>query len=116
MSLGLRLLAKLSNPCVEPEVFLNQTESWMQTRFVELQPKTRRGEVDQQPSLFLKLHPAAEEAELTLLDQERIVVSANTTTVGPGFHIFLTSLLKDWANEFQAIWATPEESSEEYCD
>jgi len=56
-------------------------------------PRIRQGMVEAAPTLFCQLHPAAEEIELSLIDPEHIVVSANTTTVGPGYHIFLVSLL-----------------------
>jgi hypothetical protein len=71
------------------------------------------------PTLFCLLHPAAEEIEFELKDPEHIVVSANTTTVGPGYHMFLSTLLKDWANDFGASWEPeddPEGDAPEFLD
>jgi len=79
-------------------------------------PKTRQEVVESSPTLFCQLHPAAEEIELSLIDQEHVVVSANTTTVGPGYHIFLVSLFKNWGSEFHASWNEPENSSDEFGD
>ena len=116
MSLGLRLLAKLSVSSITPEPFMNRIEQWVLERYSELRPKTRQGDVDGAFTVFCQLHPAAEEIELTLIDPEHVVASANTTTVGPGYHIFLSSLLKDWARDFDALWLMPDEWSEEYGD
>jgi hypothetical protein len=116
MSLGLRLLAKLPAPALEPQELMSQIANWIQHKCSDMLPKTRQGTVEFSPTIFCQLHPAAEEVELSLIDPEHLVVSANTSTVGPGYHIFLTSLLQDWARDFQAAWERPEDSSEDYCD
>jgi len=97
VSLGLRLLAKLSAPALAPEELMRRIECWILQEYPELLPRTRQEVVESAPTLFCQLHPAAEEIELALIDPDHVVVSANTTTVGPGYHIFLTSLLKKWA-------------------
>ena len=116
MSLGLRLLAKLSAPALAPEELMRRIECWILQEYPELLPRTRQEVVESAPTLFCQLHPAAEEIELALIDPDHVVVSANTTTVGPGYHIFLTSLLKKWAVEFHASWDRQENSSDEYGD
>jgi len=116
VSLGLRLVAKLSTPVHAPEQFLSKVEDWILHQYPEMLPRIRQGMVEAAPTLFCQLHPAAEEIELSLIDPEHIVVSANTTTVGPGYHIFLVSLLKKWADEFHASWDRHANSSDEYGD
>src|SRR5579859_1467889 len=116
MSLGLRLLARLSAPSLEPDRFMERIERWVRHRYSEMLPRTRRGLVERSPALFCQLHPAAEDLEISLIDPTHLLVSANTTTVGPGYHIFVTSLLKDWAREFNASWEESEGSSEDYGD
>ena len=116
MSLGLRLLAKFPAPALEPEQLMNSIENWVQQKYSGMLPRTRQGVVELSPTVFCLLHPAAEEVELTLINPEHLVVSANTSTVGPGYHVFLTSMLQNWAQDFHASWERPGESSEDYCD
>jgi hypothetical protein len=75
-----------------------------------------QGKVKESPAIFCQLHPGAEEVELSLIDPEHVVVSASTSAVGPGYHIFLVSLLKDWARDFQASWRRSDDESGEYGD
>jgi len=63
-------------------------------------PKTRQGVVESSPTVFCQLHLAAEEVELTLIDPKHLVVSANTSTAGPGYHVFLTSWTPGFDTEY----------------
>jgi hypothetical protein len=116
VSIGLRLLARLDSPLQDPDVWLQEMETWVQQKHSDLLPATRRGFVDTYPTLFCQLHPAAEEIELSLIDPQHLVASANTSTVGPGYHIFVCSMLQTWARDFHASWLQPEEDSEDYSD
>lgn len=116
MSLGLRLRAKLPAPCPDPETLLNRIAQWLRETYPQLSPKIRLGEMDECPTVFCKLHPAAEDFEISLLDAEHLVVSANTTTVGPGYHIFLTSLFKNCAANFDFSWEIPGDSEDDFGD
>jgi hypothetical protein len=116
VSLGLRLLAKFASPSREPEQLMKQIADWVEQKCSDLLPKTRQGFVELSPTVFCQLHPGAEEVELSLIDPEHLVVSANTSTVGPGYHIYLSLLLQDWAHDFHASWQRPDEESEDYCD
>jgi len=116
VSLGLRLLAKLPASSPEPEPLVDGIENWIHRKYPSMFPKTRQGVVESSPTVFCQLHLAAEEVELTLIDPKHLVVSANTPTVGPGYHVFLTSMLQDWAHDFHASWEQPDESSDDYAD
>ena len=55
--------------------------------------------------LYVKLHPAAEEVELAAAEEEgRIIVSASTSTVGPGYHVYLCRLLERLGVELGLRW------------
>src|SRR5580700_11695390 len=95
---------------------MKQIADWVEQKCSDLLPKTRQGFVELSPTVFCQLHPGAEEVELSLIDPEHLVVSANTSTVGPGYHIYLSLLLQDWAHDFHASWQRPDEESEDYCD
>src|SRR5215469_18965428 len=104
MSLGLRLLAHLSSPVSEPSAFLSGVEGWLNRNYAFMRPKLFRTEIDSSPALLCTLHPAAEDLELVLIQPDQLLVSANTTTVGPGYHMFLVSLLKDLTKTIGASW------------
>jgi hypothetical protein len=116
VSLGLRLLARLGSPTGDPEELFKRVGEWLQSWCSALLPKTRRDFVETYPTVFCQLHPAAEEVELCLIDPEHLVASANTSSVGPGYHIYLCELLKNWARDFEAVWVKPDEDSEDYSD
>lgn len=116
MSVGFRLLAKFASPIHEPKVLLRQTGDWLKEKCSDLLPETREGLIDSSPALFCQFHPAAEEVELSLIDPESFVASANTSTVGPGYHIYLCSLLKQWAHDFHALWQQTDEETSDYYD
>lgn len=115
VSLGLRLLAQLSEPS-EPEQFLDRIEGWVQSKYSNMRPRTRQDKVEDVPTLFCVFHPAAEEVELTVVTPHQLVVYAKTSTVGPGYHMFLTEMLQALANDFQVSWEQPQESSDDYGD
>ena len=86
---------------------------WVLRKCPELLPEISRGKDSDSPAIFWRLHPGAEEVQLILIDQEHVVVSASTSAVGPGYHIFLVSLLKDLARDFQTSWQRSEGESGE---
>lgn len=116
MSLGFRLLARLSSPASDPDQLMQGIENWVRKKYPDAVLRIRQGRVETFPAVFCLLHPAAEEVELSLTSPDQVVASANTSTVGPGYHVFLASLLKDWAHDFHAAWDLPQESSDDYGD
>jgi hypothetical protein len=116
LAIGLRLLAKLASPSREPEQLMKEIANWVLRKCKDLLPEISQGKVKDSPAIFCRLHPGAEEVELSLIDPEHVVVSASTSAVGPGYHVFLVSLLKDFAHDFQTSWQRSEEESGEYDD
>jgi hypothetical protein len=116
MSLGIRLLAQLSEPLPTQEELIVRIDEWLRLKYSDMLPEIKREVVDSTPTLFCKMHPAAEDLELSFVGPSQLVASANTTTVGPGYHVFVTSVLKDLAHEFHAQWERPVEGSEDYGD
>jgi hypothetical protein len=116
VSIGLFLLAKFDSPVHDPDRFLQQTALWLHQNYSDMMPETRQGFVEACPTLFCRFHPAAEEVELSLLDLEHLTASANTSTVGPGYHVFVCSMLQSWARDFHASWQASDADSGDYCD
>ena len=116
MSLGLRLRAQLPNPAETAESFFSRIENWLRNRCMEMWPTTRQEITESISTLFCSIHPAAEDFELALVGPTELVVSANTSTAGPGYHVFLTSLLKELASELEASWENPGDDSDEFSD
>jgi len=116
LAIGLRLLAKLASPSREPDRLMKDIANWLLRKCPDQLPEITRGKIKDSPAIFCRLHPGAEEVELSLIDREHVVVSASTSAVGPGYHIFLVSLLKDFAHDFQTSWQRSEDESREYDD
>jgi len=116
LAIGLRLLAKLASLSREPEQLMKDIANWVLRKCPDLLPQITQGKVNDSPAIFFRLHPGAEDVELSLIDPEHVVVSASTSAVGPGYHIFLVSLLKDLAHDFQTSWQRSEDESREYDD
>lgn len=114
LSVGLRLLAKFEREWDSPDVALHRLKEWIERDYRDLRPEARTGFVGAYPTVFCQFHPAAEEIELSLIDLRHLTVSANTSTVGPGYHIFLCSMLRRLATTFNAVWQPEDE--ENYLD
>ncbi len=104
MSIGLYLFGKLEDDIRKPANFLDRAENWIMQACKELEPTCRRNLAEDKSSLFCTLHPAAEELEISLIDSHHVTVSANTSTVGPGYHIYLCQLLHKWTETFGIQW------------
>jgi hypothetical protein len=116
MSLGLRLLARLPKSGVQRGEPLNHLDRWLKEEFAVMRPQIRRSDGESALSLFCQIHPAAEEIEFSLTATNDLVVEANTTTVGPGYHVFVCDLLQDVEREFGTKWEESAEGSDDFSD
>jgi len=104
VSVGFYLLGRFETAQLQPDDLLRHLENWIERESSDLSPITRLGFVDEKPCLFSLFHPAAEEVEICLTDPDHVTVSANTSTVGPGYHIFLCDLIRRWSDDFSIKW------------
>jgi len=104
LSIGFYLLGEFTEARVEPHECLRKLERRILADCSQLEPATRHGFLDEKSCLFCKLHPAAEEVQIALPDANHLTVSANTSTVGPGYHVFLCDLIHRWTQEFSIRW------------
>jgi hypothetical protein len=61
------------------------------------------------PTLYLGLHPSAEDVELTLPGERAVRVCAKTSTTGPGYHAYLCELLDAFGHAMGISWQAPTE-------
>lgn len=120
MALGVKLKGKLKRSLMArlgkskpADDTLKEMKSWFMEYSSHLSPTVWIQSQNDRPTLFCWLHPAAENLEISFLDSEYFTVSANTTSVGPGYHIFVGNILTGLTYHFDIIWDKP---TEEYRD
>jgi hypothetical protein len=120
MSVGLLLRAKLKRTFFsklaghqKPGELLEEMERWIGDFCQDLRSSSYLGERDGNPTLFCRLHPAAEDLEISLIGDGQLTASANTSSAGPGYHIFVCDMLHKLGDRFRLQW---EEPTEEYQD
>lgn len=120
MSIGLLLRAKSQHNFFsrlaghqKPSQLLKEMEGWIGDYCQDLRATTYIGQRDTNPTLFCGLHPAAEDLEISFIGQGQLTVSANTSSAGPGYHIFVCDMLHKLGDRFRLQW---EEQNEEYQD
>jgi len=92
--------------------FLHRIEQWFERNGEPFLAARMGRNHAGKPTLFIRLHPASEEVEITLPRPGRIIVSARTSTLGPGYHIGLCDQIRQ-LGEFVGIeWNQPEEDEE----
>lgn len=65
-------------------------------------------DADGRPALQVVLHPTAEAVEFVAWDPRTLVVSAKTSSVGPGYHIYLCELLQKLGSALGVAWDPPD--------
>jgi hypothetical protein len=103
VSVGLYLRAKFDAVVPDPDALIRHMMSWMRENYPQLNPQFRQNFADTKPTFFCRLHPAAEEVEFTFVDGLHLTASANTSTVGPGYHIFVCDLLHAFRTRFSCV-------------
>src|SRR2546423_1432700 len=97
-----------------PKALLQRVEEWAVAKAGDPLTSWEIGKGHEGKSaLFLKLHPAAEVVEIAALGGGRLLVSAKTSSVGPGYHASLCDLLKRLGKSLGVTWAPPEEEGDE---
>lgn len=99
------------------EDWLEQVASWIEGHEEEPLMICQAGaNQDEQPALSVQIHPCAEDVEIVVPEPGVCVVSAKTSTAGPGYHIFVCNLLQELGNQFGIEWDGPGEGEEETGD
>ncbi len=96
----------LSKP-LSPRLWLRRVERWVREAAEDTLEGARVVDSPQGPILMLRLHPAADEVAIVAAGEGRVVVSANTSMVGPGYHCYLCDLLHALGDAVGVEWADP---------
>ena len=92
------------------ENWLEEVAAWLEIKETEPLILCHQGKNnEEQPALFVQIHPCAEDVEITVSEPGRVYVAAKTSTVGPGYHIFLCQILHRFGEEFEIDWEDPDE-------
>lgn len=115
MSLGIRIAGTLMDGSAGRDHF-EAIGEWLSERCAEYleEPVTAwepEEEGDDPCGLTAVLHPCAE--ALTIELGEAIVVSANTTSAGPGYHQFVCELIDELGESFGIEWERGDETDED---
>lgn len=91
--------------------WLGQVERWFQMNVSEWLESSRFGTGPRgAPQLRLRLHPAAGEVSFLAASGSRVVISAETSAVGPGYHVFLCDTLKALGQALDIQWVQADDT------
>lgn len=98
-----------TSPGQSAESWLAQVGAWLEGHEAEPLLLARPGSDDDgRPALFVHAHPCADEVSFVVPEPGRVVVSAQTSTCGPGYHIFLCRLLHQLGRAARVTWDGPD--------
>lgn len=87
------------------DALLTDVETWLRSTFPEAVRATDRPVRDQgEAELAVDLHPAATPLVLTASDTGRVALTAETVTVGPGYHRFIGRLVERMGDDLSLNW------------
>jgi hypothetical protein len=97
----------------EDSEWLQRAETWLRKHAGAPLEQLRRG-VDHEgrAGVFAQLHPAAEELEILVPEKGRMIATNKTSTVGPGYHIWVCDLVRQLGVDLRVTW-DPEGSVED---
>src|SRR5262249_5508523 len=92
------------------EKWLSDVADWISQNCQETLVYARQGQdSESRPTLFVSLHPSAEDVEFVGEAPGRLIVSAKTSTTGAGYHICLCDVLKRLGSDLHVTWEPPDE-------
>ncbi|MBX9603828.1 MAG: hypothetical protein K2X35_22670 [Bryobacteraceae bacterium] len=111
MALGIRVSGKLSQPIASSSSgVLRRIEAWLREYSAPLLTGVWLQDPEDSPLLFVQLHPAAAPARFAAAG-ERVDIDVQTSSVGPGFHIYFCKLVKDLGADMEIEWDRVEDDT-----
>jgi hypothetical protein len=115
LSVSLRLVGQASKRGLVPrlptaEVLLNDIEAWLVAEAADTAGPCRRTEAGDDGGLRVLLHPAASDVAFDIAEG-RVMLTATTAEVGPGYHTYLCQLLRRIGTELSIAWEPTDRSA-----
>lgn len=112
MGVGLYLTGRWPAHRDDPQAWLERAQSWLEAHAGEPLEFVRLGRSgEDHRALLLGLHPCAEDVEIAIPEPGRVIATAKTSTVGPGYHAFLCDLLHRLGDAMDIEWPVPGDES-----
>src|SRR4051794_20493022 len=112
MSVGLALKAEIGRSLKERifnsnQSLLHKIERRVLEACSDLWPTSYHQTYEGRPLLGVRIHPGGEDVEFVLEDDRTLLVTANTSSVGPGYHINVCDLLRSLGAQLNLKWKEP---------
>lgn len=106
MGVGLSLRGKLP-AAVGLEEWFNSAWEWMSAEFPGMATGAGLGQgpFDPYPRVHVRFHPAADPMKIWFAEESTIHINADSSSVGPGYHLFLCELIWALTKKFDLAWA-----------
>ncbi len=109
MGVAMYLLAR--TPAVAPDELFERARRWFAESGADALERAQVIESgDGLPLLTVKLHPCAEDVELSVAGERQIAVAAKTSSVGPGYHIYICQALRRLGEKLELEWEPRDEA------
>lgn len=111
MALGIRVSGTFTRPIAPSSSgVLRLIEAWLREHAGPLLTGAWLQDPEESPLLFVQLHPAAAPARLAVSGGS-IEIDVQTSSVGPGFHIYFCNLMKELGARFDVDWDRVEDDT-----
>jgi hypothetical protein len=108
MGVGLCVTGRSREAAKDAEDWLDRVRSWLEESAGEPLEWARLGrDGEDRPAVLACLHPCAEDVEIAIDGPGRVVATAKTSTVGPGYHAFVCELLHRLGDALAIDWDAP---------
>lgn len=85
-------------------ISIERVQGWLRSVAASELRTSTSCEEDRLPTLIVDLHPGAENLRFVFPQDQQITVSAQTSSGGPGYHIYVCALLKKMEAELSVRW------------
>ena len=112
MGIGFSLTGTIRAEFGVTESWFDSVEEWLTEHAAEVLESIRVGEdSEERPTLFISLHPCAEDVEIVVPTPGRVIASGKSSTAGPGYHIYSCNMLHELGRDLGIDWDEPDEAA-----
>lgn len=110
MGLGLYLTGRFYEGHVNPEAWAEKVAGWFEENSGEPLESLGTGKNSEgAQTVYLNLHPCAEDVEISVPAEGLVIVSGKTSTVGPGYHCYVADLVRQFGHQLGVSWDEPDD-------